>query len=282
MAAVIRQMTPGDIPACMVLKESAGWNQTAQDWANVMAIEPEGCWVAEIDGLAAGSTTAVCWGRDLAWIGMVLVLPEFRRQGIARALMERAMEYCRQREVSCVKLDATDMGRPLYEQFGFVEECTIERWRADAVILPRMPQGTPPRQPGNVSEILDVDRQAFGADRGALLRMLMGQHPQECAALDGGFAMSRAGSNARFLGPCIAPGAETARRVIAAVTSRYPGEPWFWDLLPDNRAAVELASELGFTPRRKLARMGVGAGCSGLNRAANVNLQFATSGFEYG
>jgi hypothetical protein len=28
--------------------------------------------------------------------------------------------------------------------------------------------------------------------------------------------------------------------------------------------------------------MGVGAGCSGLNRTANVNLQFATSGFEYG
>ena len=80
----------------------------------------------------------------------------------------------------------------------------------------------------------------------------------------------------------IAPGIDAARRLIAAVTSRYPDKPWFWDLLPDNRTAVELASEFGFTARRKLFRMGVGAGCSARKLAANVNLQFATSGFEYG
>ena len=94
--------------------------------------------------------------------------------------------------------------------------------------------------------------------------------------------MSRPGSSARFLGPCIASGLDSARRLIAAVTGRYPEQPWFWDLLPDNQAAVELASEFGFTPRRKLFRMGVGAGCSARKLAANVNLQFATSGFEYG
>lgn len=281
MAAVIRTMMRADIADCMRLKEAAGWNQTEQDWANVLAIEPRGCWVAEVDGVVAGSTTAVCWGRELAWIGMVLVLPEFRRQGIARALMDRAMQYCREREVGCVKLDATDMGRPLYEQFGFVEECLIERWRADSLTLP-IEEGPKPVPPRSTGEILDLDRKAFGADRGALLRMLIGQHPEECLAIEGGFAMSRPGSNARFLGPCIAPDADTARRLIAAVTRRYPQQPWFWDLLPDNHAAMELASELGFTTRRKLFRMGVGTGCTERKLAANVNLQFATSGFEYG
>jgi GNAT superfamily N-acetyltransferase len=274
-------MTWADIPACMLLKKAASWNQTEQDWANVLAIEPEGCWVAEVDGVVAGSTTAVCWGRELAWIGMVLVLPEFRRQGIARALMERAMQYCREREVGCVKLDATDMGRPLYEQFGFVEECLIERWRADAV-TPPIQDGLKPLAPRNTAEILDLDREAFGADRGALLRMLIDQYPDECVALGTGFAMSRPGSNARFLGPCIAPDMGMARRLIAALTRRYPAEPWFWDLLPDNHAAAELASEFGFTMRRKLFRMGVGPGRPEMKRAGNVNLQFATSGFEYG
>jgi GNAT superfamily N-acetyltransferase len=274
-------MTRADIAACMRLKEAAGWNQTEQDWANVLAIEPEGCWVAEVDGVVAGSTTAVCWGRELAWIGMVLVLPEFRRQGIARALMARAMEYCREREVGCVKLDATDMGRPLYEQFGFVEECLIERWRADTVAVPSEDE-VQPVPPRSVEEILDLDGQAFGADRGALLRMLIGQYPQEWVALEDGFAMSRPGSNARFLGPCIAHDTDTARKLVAAILERYPGESWFWDLLPDNHAAAELASEFGFTMRRKLFRMGVGPGCPGRNLAANVNLQLATSGFEYG
>lgn len=281
MGAVIRTMTRADIAACMRLKEAAGWNQTEQDWANVLAIEPQGCWVAEVDGVIAGSTTAVCWGKELAWIGMVLVLPEFRRRGIARALMERAMEYCREREVGCVKLDATDMGRPLYEKFGFVEECLIERWRADTLRAP-IEEELKPFPPRSTEEILDLDREGFGADRGALLRMLMGQYPEDCVALEDGFGMSRPGSNARFLGPCIASDMGTARMLIAAITRRYPEEPWFWDLLPDNRAAAELASEFGFTARRKLFRMGVGPGCPERKLAANVNLQFATSGFEYG
>jgi hypothetical protein len=232
------------------------------------------------------------------------------------------MEYCREREVGCVKLDATDMGRPLYEKFGFVEECLIERWRADTLRAP-IEEELKPFPPRSTEEILDLDREGFGADRGALLRMLMGQYPEDCVALEDGFGMSRPGSNARFLGPCIAsdmgtarmligqypqewvaledgfamsrPGSnarflgpciahdtDTARKLVAAILERYPGESWFWDLLPDNHAAAELASEFGFTMRRKLFRMGVGPGCPGRNLAANVNLQFATSGFEYG
>ena len=104
---MIRRMTKDDIPAGMRLKESAGWNQTEQDWTNVLDIEPKGCWVYEVDGTIAGATTAVCYGHDLAWIGMVLVLPEFRRRGIARSLMKHALAFTEARGVGCVKLDAT-------------------------------------------------------------------------------------------------------------------------------------------------------------------------------
>ncbi|MBI3694939.1 MAG: GNAT family N-acetyltransferase, partial [Acidobacteria bacterium] len=47
---MIRAMRLADIPAAMRLKEAAGWNQIEQDWANVLAMEPEGCWVEELDG----------------------------------------------------------------------------------------------------------------------------------------------------------------------------------------------------------------------------------------
>ena len=46
---MIRQMRPEDIGDAMRLKQAAGWNQTEQDWVNVMALEPEGCWVWEQD-----------------------------------------------------------------------------------------------------------------------------------------------------------------------------------------------------------------------------------------
>ena len=44
---------------------------------------------------------------------------EFRRRGIARALMEAMITWCRENAFVSVGLHASDEGRPLYEQLGF-------------------------------------------------------------------------------------------------------------------------------------------------------------------
>jgi len=49
----------------------------------------------------------------------VYVRPESRRRGIARALMETALEWTRANGVNCVILHASDEGRALYESLGF-------------------------------------------------------------------------------------------------------------------------------------------------------------------
>ena len=49
----------------------------------------------------------------------VYVRPESRRQGIARALMDAALEWVRANRVDCVILHASAEGRSLYEQLGF-------------------------------------------------------------------------------------------------------------------------------------------------------------------
>src|SRR5947209_20559745 len=111
----VRLLNPSDIPQAMRLKGAAGWNQTAEDWARLMELAPHGCFGIDVDGVLASTTTAVCYGTDLAWIGMVLTSAEHRGRGLARTLMRHTLEYIAQRGVECVKLDATDMGRPLYE-----------------------------------------------------------------------------------------------------------------------------------------------------------------------
>jgi GNAT superfamily N-acetyltransferase len=45
--------------------------------------------------------------------------PSFRRQGIARKLMEIIIEWCRVEGFGSVLLHASDEGRPLYESLGF-------------------------------------------------------------------------------------------------------------------------------------------------------------------
>ncbi len=272
---MIRRMKQEDIPAAMELKRAAGWNQIEADWENVLALEPEGCFVYELDGRAVGSATAVCFGSELAWIGMVLVLPDYRRRGIARALMERCLAYCRARGAACVKLDATDMGRPLYAALGFEDEQPIERWGLESSTADASAQAPPLT---TTDEVAALDREAFGADRGRLLARLLERFPQDAFGDGEGYALGRPGSNARFVGPVVARECEQARRLIGALLARHPGERFFWDVLPRHQAAAELARELGFAPLRKLVRMTLPR----TSEAGRPREVWATAGFEYG
>src|SRR5437016_1608350 len=141
----LRQMTPADLTFADSLRALAGWNQTLDDWKRLLALSvidlslPDseaGCFIAEWQGASAGTATTICYGNELAWIGMVLVHPDFRARGIGRALLNRCLEYLQHRGIRCIKLDATSQGKLLYDQLGFHEEWSLTRWECRT---PRMP-----------------------------------------------------------------------------------------------------------------------------------------------
>lgn len=45
--------------------------------------------------------------------------PEYRRQGIAFHTLNLLVKDAKERGVSQIALETTDMGRPLYEKYGF-------------------------------------------------------------------------------------------------------------------------------------------------------------------
>jgi GNAT superfamily N-acetyltransferase len=49
----------------------------------------------------------------------VYTRPESRRQGMARALIAVALDWCRENRIASVILHASPEGKPLYEAFGF-------------------------------------------------------------------------------------------------------------------------------------------------------------------
>lgn len=233
----------------MELSIAANWNQLPLDWTRVLSLEPEGCFCMEEDGRVAATATAVTYGRDLAWIGMVLTLEAYRGRGFAARLMAACLDYCGQRGVACVKLDATDMGRPLYEKLGFVEESVVERWRGE---LPELPMREFAADP-------TLDRLAFGADRSAVVALL---------------GPARAGRVASYVGPIVASSREEAReRILHAGASGTT----YWDIPEMNVVAWELGRELGFAPVRKLWRMRKGAPIE-----ERPEFIYALAGFEFG
>ena len=125
----VRAMIASDIPACMRLKEIAGWHQRESDLNLVLESNPGGCFVAVHNGTVCGTAMSVNFQNSVAWIGMVLVDPDYRRMGIATRLMNAAVESLSGCET--VKLDATPDGCKVYEKIGFVEEYRIARMTAD-------------------------------------------------------------------------------------------------------------------------------------------------------
>jgi GNAT superfamily N-acetyltransferase len=264
---VIRRLAYDDVPAAFQMSMDAGWNQTVEDWRRLLALEPEGCFGVESDGRLVATNTLLCYGQDLAWLGMVLTHPQYRRRGYAQKLLGAALDLAEGRGIRSVKLDATELGRCLYLKFGFEDEQPIERWK---------------REPGPLKAIENslrigvpdarLDCAAFGTDRTRFLAAL-----GEAACLDDAFVMQRSGSLARYLGPCVARTASSAESAILTTIASHAEETWFWDLLPEQKQAVGIARSLGFTPVRHLMRMRRGAPVSG-----DDELVYATGGFEAG
>lgn len=271
----VRLLRLADVPEAMRLKEAAGWNQTEQDWRRILDLQPDGCFGIEQDGRLVATTTTICYGRRLAWIGMVLTDPEFRGRGFASQLMRHALEYLDNRGMEWIKLDATDMGKDLYRKFGFAEERPIERWRG-AGPWPAAP-GLIPAPVRESKPDPQQDLKSFGADRSRLLDHLAAG---ESACIDAsGYVMGRPGSNAAYFGPCIAASPENARSLLEWFLARHHAEPVYWDLLPENREAAQLAEEFGFKRVRRLVRMARGQAHP---LRTNVGEIYAIAGFEFG
>lgn len=66
-----------------------------------------------------GIETPIAAGRQ-AYVVNVFTEPEYRRQGLARELMQTVLAWTRDYGFDSVALHATDVGRPLYESLGFV------------------------------------------------------------------------------------------------------------------------------------------------------------------
>ena len=55
-----------------------------------------------------------------AYIMNMYTAPEYRRQGIAYKMLDLLTAEARKQGILQIALEATDMGRPLYEKYGFV------------------------------------------------------------------------------------------------------------------------------------------------------------------
>lgn len=85
-------------------------------------------WLAEEDNHIVGISSLVFYHRPptllnnsslYAHVLNVYTLPEYRRQGTATALLKEIIEYVKSTPAKRISLNASEEGRPVYEQLGF-------------------------------------------------------------------------------------------------------------------------------------------------------------------
>ncbi len=261
MQVAIEPMKAKDAPELSRLVEQAGWNQLSSDWLRLIELEPQGCFVARRQGDIAATLTTTCYGTELAWIGMMLVDPRFRRQGIGRLLMEHAIAMLHDRSIRTIQLDATPLGKLLYDRLGFRTEFAFHRWHRPAGAVDSMVSLSGSNMATVVSSNqlsdanLALDRVTFGADRAALLHRLASDSKLRSAD-DGSFGMLRSGRIADYLGP--ASSTEQAAASVVKQLVESTARELFWDIPSQNTAAVYLATCYQFAPVRTLFRMTLG------------------------
>jgi hypothetical protein len=213
-------------------------------------------------------------------VALVLVDVALRRQGIGRALMDHALAFLDGQGVASIRLDATPVGQPLYEQLGFVEQFRLARYEgivrptdepASAGLLPVSAQRWP--------ELAALDRAITATDRQRFLLSLFAEQPDEVRGVEGpagwaGFIAARSGVLAVQLGPCVG---EAGPLLLADACRWHTGQRIYLDAPVDNAPACRLAETRGLTVQRHLTRM-----CRGLPVIENLNLLWASAGPEKG
>ena len=58
---------------------------------------------------------------EKAYIMNMYTAPDYRRKGIAFKTLDLLIQDAKERGITAISLEATDMGRPLYEKYGFVK-----------------------------------------------------------------------------------------------------------------------------------------------------------------
>ena len=197
----VRTMTTADIPFGMQLKTSAGWNQLEADWQRVLDFSPTGCFIGILDGTPVGTVASTRFG-DVAWISMMLVSDAARGQGVGKALMTAALDHLERVGVATVRLDATPLGRPLYEKLGFELEFEGARFAGvPRVVVDKSEDEVSPLTLTQLNLAAELDRQITGTDRLLLLRRLFADENEQAWCVQQGekllgFQMKRRGAKA--------------------------------------------------------------------------------------
>jgi GNAT superfamily N-acetyltransferase len=256
-------MTEDDLEAGLRLSRASGWNQTLEDWRQLLELGPGLFRVGALDGRVVAAAGAVRYGDALAWICMVVVDPAERGRGLGTAIFDEVLARCqaevRAGRLRTVGLDATPGGRRIYVQRGFVDGPALLRLRVEPGVGAGAPKSVDRLTEGDLEPILALDLGVFGADRAPVLRWAKDAAPElawvaRTEARVSGYCFGRHGDRSDQIGPVVAEDVALAVELVRACLPAARGRSVVVDACVEP-SWLRALGELGFREERPLTRM---------------------------
>jgi GNAT superfamily N-acetyltransferase len=267
---VIRVLTSDDLEGAFRLSTAAGWNQRVADWRVLLQLAPAGSFAAVVDSGIIGTAIGIDYG-EFGWIAMMLVDPAWRGRGIGARLLEEAMSAVP--PGIPIRLDATPLGRPLYQRYGFEDEAMLTRHVAEPLDVARGRQSSRHVDPEpdvasrhvrsltekDLPAVNALDDRVFGGHRHSVLKWALDGAPQYAHVIQTSagahYCFGRPGRLFDQIGPVVAADDGTARALVSASMRGATGRAIVVDAFDRHTGFTVWLKSQGFSASRPLFRM---------------------------
>ncbi|OAJ72576.1 acetyltransferase [Brevibacillus sp. SKDU10] len=247
----ITKFEESDIPGLIELSSSVGWDYDRNE-INTIMLSGNVYGHKNKDGRIVSSAAIIRYGLKLASIGMVIVRQEYRGLGLGRKATQKCLESIPDHMPAM--LIATEDGKPMYEKMGFhFTDCVHKYLCSNYRFTPssrNIVANIQPMYMEDLPQVIKIDKDAFGVERGAFLRHRYNQAKEAVLVKspDGqvvGYGLSILGPINLIVGPIVAPNADIAFAIVNQLAKQHSGKVRI-DVPSENEPFMSYIEACGF------------------------------------
>jgi GNAT superfamily N-acetyltransferase len=233
-----------------------GWNSGLNDASILPTVDPEGFWIARVEGAAAAVAAGVQYGGSYAFYGLWIVFPEFRGLGIGRAIFDTALSRLSGRSVG---IYAVPQQVAFFERHGFRGIFSVVRYEA-ADFTTASRGETTPISDQLMEAVCQYDATVFGFRRFHFIPNWIRQPGAIglCCLVSGqirGYGVLRRLRRGFRIAPLFADDNVVAQSLVSALLSAATEQPVFIEVPVANAEGIDLVSRMGMKPVYETFRM---------------------------
>jgi hypothetical protein len=252
----VRNLRASELETVINWADSEGWNPGVNDAESFFAADSSGFFGGYVDDELVASISAVRYHNEFAFIGLYIVLPDFRGTRLTKMLVDKALEVTQEIPTG---IDGVVSMQKSYSNYGF--RIAHRNIRYEGLLSPISGIKNITTEVKTSESLRELDLECFGVNRDDFLQTWINQEQAFTLQIDEGlgkrgFATVRKCSRGYKIAPLFAESAEVALQLLAGIENRLgSGAHVYIDVPEPNNEAVAIVGSLGMTAVFETARM---------------------------